>query len=267
MKKTIYDQLLDRILLAPAMLASATTLADQPPLVAVRSALALQRQVSEYDADLARFFDGMVLAAELDGGGPLYWEVPDADPLFPVAYRFRDTLTAATLALLWGTRCIAWSGMQHLRRVVRELTWGIEAALLARGAGADPPSSNGAEQPAGQQQQQKPPTAAPSAALAEVRAARVAGLEFQSQCGDPVDMAHNVCRCVAFCISGDAESRTVTAPLNMSFDVLSDWPGNEPVKAWLQARLDTIQNKGMRIMRHLREKTDIRVKGNMSGKD
>jgi hypothetical protein len=103
-----------------------------------------------------------------------------------------------------------------LTNVVLREAHPLAPALLAHGAGADPPSSsNGAEQPTGQQ---KPP----SAALAKVRAARVARLEFQSQCGDAVNMAHNVCRCVAFCISGDAESRTVTAPLNMAFDVLSD---------------------------------------------
>jgi len=246
---------MDHLLLAPAMLASASALTSQPPLVALRSALALQRRVAEYDAGLARFYDEIALAAELDGTAPLYWEVPDSDPLFPVAYCFRDPLTAATLALLWGTRTIAWSGMQHLRRVFGELTGGIEAGLLARGAEPEPQEGQTEDG------QQPPPPARRAAILAQVRRAREDGLGFRSQCGDFVDMAHRVCRTVAFCMTEDVRSRTVTAPLNMVFDVLSDWPGNEAEKLWIQTKLDAIQSKGMRIMRHLREKQGIRITG------
>lgn len=234
--KSVYDRLIDHLLLAPALLSAATSLSSLPPLAALRAALSLQREVADYDAALARFQDDMALDADADGTGPLYWEVSDADPVFPVAYRFRDTLTAATLTLLWGTRTIAWSGARHLQRAVRELTLAIEAELLA-----------GGEQAA---------AAAPhrAALLAQVRRARSDSDGFQSQCGDFVDMARHVCRSVAYCTPEDVGARTVTAPLNMSLDVLSDWPGNEVEKRWIQDKLDCIQSKGMRIMKHLRFK-------------
>jgi hypothetical protein len=154
----------------------------------------------------------MVQTAELQGTSPLYWEVADADPLFPVAYAFRDLLTAATLALLWATRTIAWSGMQHLRRAVRELTHCTEAEGILRADGEG----------------------------------------FETQCGDFMDMARRVCRSVAFCASQEVGARSVMAPLTMASDVLSDWPGNEVEKRWIQEKLNVLQSNGMRIMRYLR---------------
>lgn len=220
--KTPVDRVADCMARAPTMLQKSQLMPLVGPQQQVELAQQLIIQGWEIDAALQDVYDDMHMTAS----GPLYWPVPSqinnptdvekGGKLFPVAYHFRDLMTASTLMLYWATRVMLLSGLCRLYQHIETISRGL----------VDDDDDTFAN-----------------------------SLRPPNSCTNYVAMAHNVCQSVEYCLQDNfmmSGAFYVTPALSIATGVLKDRPGCAREVAWMRAAMDIVQGKGLRIMAHKR---------------
>ncbi|KAJ5383762.1 hypothetical protein N7517_001673 [Penicillium concentricum] len=226
--KSSHDRVIDCLAQAPMILERVRSLPHLSIFQQVDLLHCLIGECWQIDKQLDVTYDEM-RRSEAD---VLYWPVPsqteplvdsrDSENLFAVVFCFQNAQVAATLMLLWATRTMLWSGLfnmyQHLESVISL---------------------------------QKPSCVAleplDQSSLSEV----MGTFNPIDRCGEYLSVAHRVCQSVEYFLKDEmllAGPLSVSPALGIVIDSLRNRPGHDREIAWIQAALEVVRRKGLRVL-------------------
>lgn len=223
--KTLYDQLYDVLLLAPALLRQGDMLAHMDG----QSQLQLARDMISKCWKLDQVLDTLYDKLDKNHEGPLYWPQLACDErlntqsedgrLFPVAFHFPNLSLANTVLLYWSLQAMLWDGMCQLYRVMHELQVKF-AASTASGPGMNLDWNVFSLRPLGHR------------------------VDFASS-------ALNVFQSVEYCLSDemhDQGPKSVAVPLRISMETLRKYPQYKQEVDWADSAMTQVQGRSLRLL-------------------
>ncbi|KAJ5959533.1 uncharacterized protein N7479_006683 [Penicillium vulpinum] len=220
-RKTSHDRVIDCLAQAPVILERVRSLPHQSVIQQINLLQHLIGECWQIDKQLDITYDEMQRSAS----DVLYWQVPfQTDPLidsgysenlFPVVFCFQNAQVAATLMLLWATRTMLWSGLSNMYQYLEScvaldpaLDQGSVSEVLSKSSGID-------------------------------------------RCGEYLSVAHQVCQSMDYFLKDDmllAGPLSVSPALGIVVDSLRNRPGHDREIAWIQAALEVVRRKGLRVL-------------------
>ncbi|KAJ5513387.1 hypothetical protein N7463_002939, partial [Penicillium fimorum] len=229
--KTSHDQVIDCLAQAPVILERVRSL---PHLSITQQVDLLHSLISEcwqIDNQLDLIYDEM-RQSTLD---VLYWQVPsqkeplvdsrDFGNLFPVVFCFQNAQVAATLMLLWATRAMLWSGLSNMYQHMESVKSFQNSSCVA-------------------------PESLDQSCLSE----EIGTFNPIDRCGEYLSVAHRVCQSVEYFLKDEmllAGPLSVSPALGLVVDSLRNRPDHGREIMWIQATLEVVQRKGLRVLQDL----------------
>jgi hypothetical protein len=231
-QKTPHDRVTDCLAQAPVILERVRSLPHLSLSHQIDLLHELIRECWQIDQQLDVTYDQMQQSAS----DVLYWQMPSqtdpllqseqVKPLFPVVFCFQNAQMAATLMLLWATRTMVWSGLSNMYQY-------LEGMMLF-----EIPSSMSLE-----------PDSLQSVVLKPLSVCNPL-----DRCGEYLSTAHRVCQSVEYFLRHEmllAGPLSVSPALGIVVDSLRNRPGHDQEIAWIQAALEVVRRKGLRVLQYV----------------
>jgi hypothetical protein len=243
--KRVSDRLIDFLAMGPSIFQQVErfqTLRSKP-------LLNLVLEIVDHCWAVAKALQEIYEDLERESVGSLYWptlsEHPNAadDPaigkVFTVAFQFPDLAAARTLMMYWALAVMVWSGMSSLYSFIPTIEVDpADAFCLDYPDCVDPDSCVC---------RHLTPTASGSL---QYDASTLPSLGHRA---DYLTPARNVCQSVEYCCNTAFPMFgvfSVSTPLIMVFETMRHDPRFASETAWMAATLNTIQNRGLRILNY-----------------
>lgn len=250
--KAPFDEVLDFLILAPAIFKAADELPNKDSPDLLPSVLKILGQCWKMDVALRTFYEKLQRSIP----GPLYWPrfsevVNPADDaergkVFPIAFHFPHLRLATTLMFYWSTTLMLWNGMTQL--------YGVLFASAADEASSQDqpnrPSNDPSVEDSRSSDDEYPPPPDPIA----LSLSRLPPLEHRK---NYLSMGRNICQSVEFCMQDTmlaAGPISVSAPLAIVIEYFKGsggTPAHERELSWAIFALDRVRKSELRILNYL----------------
>lgn len=233
--KTSLDQVTDCLMAAPGILQRVPLLAYLSPDHQLELILELVAECWQLDQKLDLVDNEIQHAASYrryNVNSPHKSPLADHDSrnqMFLSDFDFEDSTIARTLILLWATRTTLWSGLCSLYRHYE----GLKEIYHSNSPSNDITNSCKHNE-------------------------SMKSLPELGHREDYLSMAHNVCQSLQYFLQnemGIIGVLSITPAIGLVIDALRNWPGHAQELHWLQESLDSIQEKGIRVLEYSKSQT------------